>query len=112
VIFTNHNIEVVRWVLKLNQMIQQHLNTMDGEVLISSGLSSTEVCMKLFNMACPNFSERGGTNFQSRLLMGCVGSLVSRPDHSRHGREVMSLRPLLLRSQWQHADDLSNPLQL
>jgi hypothetical protein len=93
-------------------MIQQHLNTMACEALISPGLSSTEVCMKLFNMACPDFGEQGGTNFQSRLLMGCVGSLVSRPDHSRHRREVMSLSPLLLRSQWQQTDDLSDPLQL
>jgi hypothetical protein len=63
-------------------------------------------------MACLNFGEQGGTNLQSRLFIGYVGSLASRPGHSSHEQEVTSLSLLLLRSQLQRADDISNPLVL
>jgi hypothetical protein len=42
--------------------------------------------------------------------MGYIGSLTSGPNHSSHEQEVASLSPLLLRSQWQHANDVSDPL--
>jgi hypothetical protein len=58
---------------------------MVGEVLVSPRLSSTKVCVKLFNMSCPNFGERDRTNLQLRLLMGYVGSVASGPDHNSHG---------------------------
>jgi hypothetical protein len=53
--------------------------------------------MKYLNMACSNFGDRGGTNLQSRLLMGCIGSLASGPGHSSHRRDVTSPSSLLLR---------------
>jgi hypothetical protein len=85
---------------------------MVGEVLLSPRMSSTKVCMKLFNMACHNFGERGGTNLNSRLLEGYVGSLVGGPSNSSHGQQVKSLIPMLLRSQWQWVHDVNGPLLL
>jgi hypothetical protein len=41
--------------------------------------------------------------------MGNVVSLASWPGHSSHVREVTSLSPFLLISQWQQADDVSDP---
>jgi hypothetical protein len=44
--------------------------------------------------------------------MGYVGSLAIGVGHSSHGQEVTSLRLLLLRSQWQRADDVNDSLLL
>jgi hypothetical protein len=85
---------------------------MVGEVLLFPGLSSTKVCMKLFNMDWPNFGKRGMTNLQSRLLKDYVESLAREPDHSSHEQEVMSLSLLLLRSQSKWMDDISESLLL
>jgi hypothetical protein len=38
----------------------------------SMALYNTDVCMKLFNVASPNFGELGRTNMQSRLLMSYI----------------------------------------
>jgi hypothetical protein len=55
--FEHHNIEpskntVEPWPLRTN---------------LSKVLYKTDVCMKHFNLACPKFSERGGTNREVRL---------------------------------------------
>jgi hypothetical protein len=42
--------------------------------------------------------------------MGYFGSIASGPDHSSHEREVASLSPLQLRSQWKQANDISDLL--
>jgi hypothetical protein len=85
VTFPNHNTENVHRVLTRYETIQQPHNIMIDVVLLCSRLSSHKVCMKFFNMACPNFGERGETNLQSRLFMGYIGSLASGPDNSSHG---------------------------
>jgi hypothetical protein len=46
------------------------------DVLFSSRLCMTAVCMKRFIMSCSNFGERCGTNLQSRLVMSYVGLLA------------------------------------
>jgi hypothetical protein len=63
-------------------------------------------------MTCLNFDEQGGTNLQSRLLMGYVRPLASGLHQSSYGQEVTSLIPLLLRPQWQQTDEISDTLLL
>jgi hypothetical protein len=69
-------------------------------------------CKQVLMLISLTFDERGGTNLQSRLLMGYVGSLAIGVGYSSHGQEVTSLRLLLLRSQWQRADDVNDSLLL